>query len=113
MMMMARICFDRKDIQRVTAALRKRGYAVEMHVFDDEPEHAFAEASREVDTAKGVREAADGMLNDVIAIVEPFAGFVSDAGPVPLGHKPFEYETKAWEAKEDPAQKNGGLPVKF
>ncbi len=90
MMMMARICFDRNDAELGVAALREAGYAVLTHIFEEEPDHTFVEASREVDTT------ADSELFAVNEIVEPFDGFVSDAGLVPPGHEPFEYESEVW-----------------
>jgi hypothetical protein len=89
MMMMARVCFDRDGAELGVAALHEAGYAVLTHVFAEEPDHVFVEASREVDTT------AESELDAVNAIVEPFDGFVSDAGPVPPGHQPFQYETAA------------------
>ena len=90
MMTMTRICFDRNDAELGVAALREAGYTVLTHIFFDEPDHTFVEASREVDTT------AESELDAVNVIVEPFDGFVSDAGPVPSGHRPFEYETEVW-----------------
>jgi hypothetical protein len=103
-MMMSRICFDRNDAELAVAALREAGFAVLAHVFEDEPDHTFVEASREVDTT------AECELVAVNAIVEPFDGFISDAGPVPPGHQPFQYETKAWRPDPPPLDDSCDVP---
>jgi hypothetical protein len=88
-LLMARICFDRDDADSGVAALRETGFTVLTHVFEEEPDHIFVEASREVDTT------VESALFAVIEIVEPFGGFVADVGVVPPGHVPFEYERSA------------------
>jgi hypothetical protein len=104
MIVMARICFDQDGAELGVAALREAGYAVLSHVFPDEPDHIFVEASREVDSAD------DSELFEVSAIVEPFRGFVSDAGRVPPGHKPFEYETAVWRPDLPPLDGDLDIP---
>lgn len=91
MMMMARICFDADKAELGIAALRAQGYEVLTHTFPDEPDYVFAEAMR---NENGDAFGCD-MLDDVDHIIGPF-GSVSDAGVIPAGHVPFEYETAAW-----------------
>jgi hypothetical protein len=86
---MARICFHRGDAELGVAALQKAGYSVLTHVFDHEPDHVFVEAYRDA--------ASDELLLDETSrVVDPFCGYVSDAGRPPAGHVPFEYETQVW-----------------
>jgi hypothetical protein len=102
-MMMARICFDQDGAELGIAALREAGYTVLTHVFEDEPDHVFVEASHETD------EADESELDAVNAVVEPFGGFVSDAGRIPPGHQPFQYETNVW--KPDPLPLDDGPDI--
>jgi hypothetical protein len=90
MRMVARICFQKADAELGVAALRERGYDVLTHVFEDEPDHVFAEAYR--DGGSGT-----AMLRDVADIVDMFNGSVDEAGPVPAGHEPFKYDTPTWQ----------------
>jgi len=94
MMMMARICFHNSDAELGIAALRNDGFTVLSHVFPEEPDHVFVEASRdEVSDTLSEDELACGMLYEVIDITN---GAADDAGPIPAGHRPFEYETAVW-----------------
>jgi hypothetical protein len=83
--MMARICFPPDVDTQAAIAKRDYGYSVLTHVSDSEPDHLFVEASR-------AAESADSELLTVAKLVDPFHGFVSDAGPMPHGHVPFEYD---------------------
>jgi hypothetical protein len=90
MKMIARICFPEDDAELGVVALRKGGYSVLTKVFDDEPEYLFVEAYADA--------ASDElMLDEIGEIVNCFHGSVADAGRVPTGHVPFEYETEVWK----------------
>jgi hypothetical protein len=91
--LMARICFRRDDAELGIAALHNAGYSILSKVFDDEPNHTFVEAYTD-------SESAELLLTKTYELVEPFKGSVDDAGPVPPGHVPFEYETQVWKAVE-------------
>jgi hypothetical protein len=96
MITMARICFSAEGAELGIAALREQGYTVLSHVFPDEPDYIFIEACRDIDASN-----ADGELDAVAAIVEPFGGWVDDAGLLPVGHVPFDYETAAWRGERN------------
>jgi hypothetical protein len=96
MKMMARVCFHASDAKPGIAALRRHGFTVLTHVFPEEPDYIFAEAVCDGDSSTDKYELTGTVLDEVSSIVEPFYCHVSDAGPVHVGHVPFEYETAAW-----------------
>ena len=100
MMMMARVLFDVDKAECGVAALRNQGFTVLTQVLSEEPDYVFAEASRDQANSEGddTHELADAMLLEVEDIVAPF-GSVDDAGPIPVGHVPFQYESPAWRKR--------------
>src|SRR5262245_26139160 len=95
---MARINFHGDDADDGIAALRARGYAVLTHVFPDEPNYLFVEATREINSGDDGDSASCQVLDEVRAIADGLYGFVADAGPPPAGHVPFHYDAPAWSA---------------
>jgi hypothetical protein len=94
MKMMARICLRADNAELSVAALRTRGFEVLTHIFPSEPGHVFAEASRDV--GEGDEHQLSGNLLDEVEHIVGRGGSVDDAGRIPVGHVPFEYETAAW-----------------
>jgi hypothetical protein len=96
-LMMARICFDADKAELGIVALREQGFTVLTQVLPEEPDYVFAEAVRDQASSESddVYELSCAMLHEVAHIIERF-GSVDDAGPIPAGHIPFEYETAAW-----------------
>ena len=88
---MARIGFPVEDAELGITALRNAGYEVLSHVYAEEPDYTFIEAYRDTD------DSSDIELTRVSAIVDPLNGWVDDAGPIPPGHIPFEYEGPVWK----------------
>jgi hypothetical protein len=91
MQMMARLCFHVDQAHLGIAALGAQGFKVLTHIFPSEPDHIFIEAMRDEDGEDEL-----GFLHEVSHVVERFDGFVSDAGVIPVGHVPFDYETAVW-----------------
>ena|SRR5215831_6334982 len=95
MKLMARICFCADQAECGIAALRAHGLEVLTHIFPDEPDYVFAEATRDVGN-EGDEHQLSGKLLDEVGHIVGRGGSVDDAGRIPLGHKPFEYEIAVW-----------------
>jgi hypothetical protein len=96
MKIMARICLHQTDAELGIAALRKRGYAVLTHVFNEEPDHVFVEAAREFDHQANEYDLSCLVLDEASEIVDPLWGNIDDAGPLDPRHIPFRYDLPPW-----------------
>jgi len=107
MKLMARITFSANEAELGIAALREHGFLVLTQVLPEEPDCVFAEAIRDEASSEGsdVYELSSALLNEVAHIIGR-SGSVDDAGPIPAGHIPFEYETAAWRGEPSNAQKS-------
>ena len=117
-MMMARICLHKTEIEACAADLESYGFTVLRHVYPNEPEYVFVEATinivsapypervssvlkvlGQVDTISlgriGTRSELGLRLHKLLQQIMPMAS-VTDAGPVPTGHIPFEYDRPPW-----------------
>lgn len=118
-MMMARICLHETEAEECIADLKSYGFTVLSHVFPNEPEYVFLEATinvgervpfpervrtllkvlGQVDTISsgtlGTQEELAGNLCDLLEQLLPMAS-LTDAGPVLPGHIPFQYEVPPW-----------------
>ena len=82
MKMMARICFYADGVELGIAALRAHGFEILTHIFPDEPDHVFAEATRDVSNEGDEYKLSCDFLDEVSDIVGQ-DGFVDNAGPIP------------------------------
>jgi hypothetical protein len=112
-MMMARICFHESEVEDYIADLKSYGFTVLSHVYPNEPEYVFVEATidigqrvphsehvrsllkvlGQVDTIdlgkSGTRDELAIRLLELLRQLMPM-GSVTGAGPVPAGYIPFE-----------------------
>jgi hypothetical protein len=100
MKILARGLFSNDDaVKAGVAALRYEGYEVLTHIFPDEADYVFFEASRDAPEEHGADFCIYAEFDRVRDIIGPFGGNIDDCGPPPAGHVPFQYEAPAWRGQ--------------
>jgi hypothetical protein len=117
-MMMARLCLHKEEIESCSADLESYGFTVLRHVYPNEADYVFVEATINIVSAPypervssvlkvlgqadtislgriGTRSELGRRLFDLLRQLMPMAS-VTDAGPVPAGHIPFDYKRPPW-----------------
>jgi hypothetical protein len=91
MIVMARIYFNKPDVEDGIAALRAAGYGVLIHAVDD-PNFVYLEASRDIEVAPDfdaefddrdeIQVELDAEWDRVNAIIDPLYGEIVSIGPL-------------------------------
>ena len=92
MKIMARLHFPAATAICGITTLEQCGFEVRASSFLPEPDYVFVEATRDSSKTGDGCELGCEMLDEVEDLIRQFGGDVSDAGPIPAGAVPFEWD---------------------